>query len=82
MPLPDPGTLDDVSRRTYHAFADPDGESLSGLEGPGGIRLHSPALSDRLHPVKLYLRQPEVIYAKTRVHAILVTAREHDYQFE
>ncbi|MGB0629770.1 MAG: carboxymuconolactone decarboxylase family protein [Alphaproteobacteria bacterium] len=82
LPLPDPGALDDASRRTYESLADPDGGSLAGLQGPGGIRLHSPALSNGLRPVNLHLRQPDVIDARTRELAILVTAREHDCQFE
>ena len=82
LPLPDPETLDDASRRTYDSLADPEGGSLAGLQGPGGIRLHSPELSNGLRPVNLHLRQPEVIDARTRELAILVTAREHDCQFE
>jgi len=82
LPLPDPDLLDDASRRTYDSLADPDGGSLAGLQGPGGIRLHSPALSSGLRSVNLHLRQPDVIDARTRELAILVTAREHDCQFE
>ena len=82
LPLPDPETLDETSRRTYDALADPDGGSLAGLQGPGGLRLHSPALSNGLRPVNVHLRQPDVINARTRELAILVTAREHDCQFE
>ena len=82
LPLPHPDFLDDVSRQTYDALSDPTGGSLAGLRGPGGIRLHSPELSNGLRPVNLYLRQPEIIDARTRELAILVTAREYDCQFE
>lgn len=82
LPLPDPDSLDEASRRTYDSLANPDGGSLAGLQGPGGIRLHSPALSNGLRPVNLHLRQPDVIDARTRELAILVTAREHDCRFE
>ena len=82
LPLPDPTILDATSRATYDSLADPDGGSLAGLRGPGGLRLHSPELSNGLRPVNTHLRQPDVIDARTRELAILVTAREHDCQFE
>lgn len=82
LPLPDREALDETSRRTYDSLADPEGGSLAGLQGPGGLRLHSPALSNGLRPVNVHLRQPDVIDARTRELAILVTAREHDCQFE
>ena len=53
LPMPQPDLLDDVSRRTFDALADPAGGSLAGLQGPGGIRLHSPELSNGLRPVNL-----------------------------
>ena len=61
LPLPDPETLDETSRATYDSLADPEGGSLAGLRGPGGLRLHSPALSNGLRPVNMHLRQPDVI---------------------
>ena len=82
LPFPDRDALDDQARKTYDSLADPSGGSLAGLRGPGGIRLHSPAVSNGLRPVNLHLRQPDVIDPRTRELAILVTAREHDCQFE
>ena len=82
LPFPDPETLDAAARKTYDSLVDPDGGSLAGLRGPGGIRLHSPDVSNGLRPVNLHLRNPDVIDARTRELAILVTAREHDCQFE
>ena len=82
LPLPTREELDEVGRRTYDSLADPAGGSLAGLQGPGGLRLHSPAVSRGMRPVNLYLRDPDVIDPRTRELAILVTAREHDCQFE
>lgn len=82
LPLPDRDGLDAAGRKTYDALADPSGGSLAGLRGPGGIRLHSPVVSSGLRPVNRYLRDPEVLAARTRELAILVTARAHDCQFE
>lgn len=82
LPFPDPEGLDLESRETYDDLSDPAGGSLAGLRGPGGIRLHSPVVSNGLRPVNQYLRNPDVINARTRELAILVTAREHDCEFE
>ena len=56
LPLPQRDGLDDDAKRAYDQLADPDGGSLAGLRGPGGIRLHSPSLSACLRPANLYLR--------------------------
>jgi len=82
LPLPDRAGLDDEARKTYDSLANPAGGSLAGLRGPGGIRLHSPDLSRGLRPANIRLRDPDVIGARTRELAILITAREHDCQFE
>ena len=82
LPLPDRDALDDAGKRTYDSLADPAGGSLAGLQGPGGIRLHSPEVSRGLRPVNLYLRNDAGIDPRTRELAILVTAREHDCLFE
>ena len=82
LPLPDRADLDRETQKTYDSLADPSGGSLAGLRGPGGIRLHSPDLSRGLRPANIRLRDPEVIDARTRELAILITAREHDCQFE
>ena len=82
LPLPDRDALDDAGKRTYDSLADPKGGSLAGLQGPGGIRLHSPAVSRGLRPVNLHLRNDAGIDPRTRELAILVTAREHDCLFE
>lgn len=82
LPLPQREDLDGDALKTFDSLADPAGGSLAGLRGPGGIRLHSPELSRGLRPANIRLRDPAVIDARTRELAILVTAREHDCQFE
>lgn len=82
LPFPNREDLDETARKTYDSLANPAGGSLAGLRGPGGIRLHSPELSRGLRPANMRLRDPGVIDARTRELAILVTAREHDCQFE
>lgn len=82
LPLPRREDLDETAQKTFDSLADPRGGSLAGLRGPGGIRLHSPELSRGLRPANARLRDPHVIDPRTRELAILVTAREHDCQFE
>jgi len=82
LTLPEREGLDEEARKTFDSLADPAGGSLAGLQGPGGIRLHSPELSRGLRPANIRLRDPDVIDARTRELAILITAREHDCQFE
>ena len=82
LPLPERENLDEESRKTFDSLANPAGGSLAGLRGPGGMRLHSPELSRGLRPANIRLRDPDVIDARTRELAILITAREHDCQFE
>ena len=50
LPLPDRNALDEPRQRIYDSLADPQGGSLRGLRGPGGISLHSPGLAPRLGP--------------------------------
>jgi 4-carboxymuconolactone decarboxylase len=76
--LPDRDELDEDARKASDSLANPKGGSLAGLRGPGGIRLHSPELSRGLRPANIRLRDPDVIDARTRELAILITAREHD----
>lgn len=57
-------------------------QNLRGLRGPGGIQLHSPDLSRVSRPLNHYLRFESGLGGRLRELAILVTAREHDSQFE
>jgi putative methionine-R-sulfoxide reductase with GAF domain/alkylhydroperoxidase family enzyme len=82
LPLPRREDLDAEGRRAYDRLAAPNGGTLRGLHGPGGIQLHSPELSRRSRPVNQYLRYEAGLGGRVRELAILATAREHDAQFE
>jgi 4-carboxymuconolactone decarboxylase len=82
LPLPRREDLDDGARKIYDALVEPNSRSLVGLRGPGGIRLHSPRLAEVSSPVNRYLRWEAGFSGRVRELAILVTAREHDSQFE
>lgn len=82
LPLPKRDDLDDPAREIYDYFADPAGGTYVGLRGPGGIRLYSPRLLERIQALNRYLRREAGIDTRVRELAILVTARELDSQFE
>src|SRR3984957_7637622 len=82
LPLPRREQLDDAGQRTYDSLADPEGGTIRGLRGPGGIMLHSPELSLRARPLNRYLRHEAGLGGRVRELAILTTARELDSQFE
>jgi 4-carboxymuconolactone decarboxylase len=82
LPLPRRDALDDGGRQVYDRLADPGGGTLRGLRGPGGITLHSPELARYTRPLNYYLRYQAGLGGRVRELAILVTAREHDSQFE
>ncbi len=82
LPLPRREDLDVEGQRVYDRLANPDGGTLRGLKGPGGIQLHSPELARRSRPVNHYLRYEFGFGGRVRELAILATAREHDSQFE
>ena len=82
LPLPRRDELDAEGQRIYDSLADPQGGSLRGLRGPGGIHLHSPELARHSRPLNRYLRQEAGLGGRLRELAILVTARELDSQFE
>ncbi len=82
LPLPRRDELDDATRAMFDVLADPEGGSLAGLRGPGGIQLHSPGLCAHSRPLNHYLRNGSGIPARYREVAILTTAREHHCRFE
>jgi len=82
LPLPRRDELDAEGQRVYDSLADPQGASLRGLRGPGGIHLHSPALARHTRPLNHYLRHEAGLGGRLRELVILVTARELDSQFE
>ncbi|HVC54882.1 MAG TPA: carboxymuconolactone decarboxylase family protein [Stellaceae bacterium] len=82
LPLPRREELDDAGREIYDRLANPDGGTLRGLRGPGGIALHSPELARYTRPLNTYLRYQAGLGGRVRELAILTTARELDSQFE
>jgi putative methionine-R-sulfoxide reductase with GAF domain/alkylhydroperoxidase family enzyme len=82
LPLPRREDLDAEGQRAYDRLADPAGGTLRGLRGPGGIQLHSPALSRRSRPLNHYLRHEAGLGGRVRELAILTTARELGSRFE
>jgi 4-carboxymuconolactone decarboxylase len=82
LPLPRREELDSDGQRAYDNLADPQGGTLRGLKGPGGIQLHSPALSRLSRPVNRYLRYEAGLGGRVRELAILTVARALDSQFE
>ena len=66
----------------YDSLADPNGGSIRGLRGPGGIHLHSPELACQARALNRYLRNEAALGGRVRELAILTTARELDSQFE
>ena len=51
LPLPRREDLSAEAQRTYDSLADPQGGSLRGLRGPGGILLHNPDLARFTRPL-------------------------------
>jgi 4-carboxymuconolactone decarboxylase len=73
--------LDAKGRQLYDGVVG-DARRLTGLQGPGGIRLHSPAMGEIVLRLNNYLRFESGLGARTVELAILVVARELDSQFE
>lgn len=84
LPLPRREALDGEALKLFDRINDPKGGTIVGLNGPAGIRLHSPAVAVMSQPLNRYLRFESDLGQRTRVRelAILVTARECDSQFE
>lgn len=82
LPFPKREALSEEGRKIYDYHVDPKAGSLAGLKGPGGVRLHSPRLSEYLRPVGRYLRHEAGLDPKIREIAIMTTAREMNAAFE
>ena len=82
VPLPKREELDETGKEIFDHFMDPDGGTYVGIRGPGGIRLHSPRLSQLTQEVNYYLRHESGISKRVRELVILATARELNHQFE
>src|SRR6266571_214401 len=74
--------MDEAGQRTHDSLVDPNGGTIRGLRGPGGILLHSPELSRHARPLNRYLRHEAGLGGRVRELAILTTACELDSQFE
>lgn len=66
LQLPRREELDDAGRRAYDSLADPEGRTIRGLRGPGGILLHSPELSRYARPFNRYLRHEAGLGGRVR----------------
>lgn len=82
LPLPKREDLDEAGRKQYDHHTDPNGGSIKGLFGPGGIRLHSPKLSASLSGSSRYLRREADFSGPIRELIILMAARGMDSKFE
>lgn len=82
LPLVKREDLDAPGRRLYDATVSPQSRTLVGLQGPGGIWLHSPRLGEHIRAANQYLRYESNLDRRLTELAILVTARELDNQFE
>jgi 4-carboxymuconolactone decarboxylase len=81
LPLLKREGLDTQGLELYDAIAG-DSRLLTGFQGPGGIRMHSPQVGQLVRRLNTYLRFESTLGARTVELAILVTARELDSQFE
>src|SRR5207248_10448262 len=82
LPLVKRQDLDAAGQKLFDSYAGPNSKSLAGLQGPGGIRLHSAHLAELNEPRNTYLRYNTEIPRRLAELAILVTARESDSQFD
>jgi 4-carboxymuconolactone decarboxylase len=82
LPLPQRDALDPEAQAVYDRLLDPQGGTLRGLIGPGGLSLHSPGLWRHTRGLNRYLRYEAGLGGRLRELAILVTACECDSQFE
>jgi 4-carboxymuconolactone decarboxylase len=73
--------LDVKGQQAYDGIVG-DARRLTGLQGPGGVRLHSPDVAELTLRLNSYLRFESGLGARTSELAILVVARELDSQFE
>ena len=81
LPLAKRDELDALGREMYDEIAK-DTRRVTGFQGPGALRLHSPRSGELLRRLNTYLRFESPLGAHTVELAILVAARELDSQFE
>jgi 4-carboxymuconolactone decarboxylase len=82
LPFVDRDALDPEAQAMFDGHHNGGAHTLRGLRGPGGIKLHSPALAKHCRPVGRYLRFEAGFTGRVREVAILTTARCCDSQFE
>lgn len=82
LPLPKRDELDEAGKKVFDHHTDPKGFSIAGLQGPGGIKLHSPKLAAAASPATRYLRREAGFSGPMRELVILIAAREMDSRFE
>ena len=82
LPLVKREELDEGGQKLYDSVSGPESRTLLGLQGPGGIWLHSPRLGTHMRVANEYLRYETALGRRLTELAILVTAREIDSQFE
>ena len=82
LPFVKRAKLSGEALKVYDNHSSPDGDSLAGLRGPGGIKLHSPNLVEYSQPLGTYLRHPAKYEHPIRECAIMIAAREMDSRFE
>lgn len=82
LPLIKREELGPATQAIFDNLSKPNTESLVGLRGPGGIRLHSQKASEYTQTLNRYLRYETEFGGYVRELAILVTARAFDSQFE
>jgi 4-carboxymuconolactone decarboxylase len=81
LPLIKRDDLDELGKQLYDEAVS-DKRSLVGLQGPGGIRLHSPKLTANTRGASNYLRFDAGLDQRFSELAILTVAREMDQHFE
>ena len=81
LPLVKREDLDERGKKVFDENAG-DSRNLAGLQGPGGIRLNNPRLSELNTPVSAYLRFENGLGPRLTQLAFLVAARGIDSQFE
>jgi len=82
LPLVSREELDAQGKRVYDALLDPKARTIAGLQGPGGIWLHSPKSAQAQQDLNRLVRYENGFGDRITELAILTTARETDQQFE
>jgi len=82
LPVVRRDALDDALKPAYDEVATPSATSVAGLQGPGGIMLHSPLLVAAHRAYNRALRTVPDLPPALKELAILVAARAMDQAFE